>query len=497
MRKSQTSTLRPPTRQIGGAPRKRIGQIALVASLGGLLFGYDTGVANGAEGPMGQEMGLNLLQIGFVISSLVFAAALGALVGGRVSDTIGRRKTIIYLAVMFFLGAVLVVFAPQPELGEFYAPGFAFLITGRIMLGLAVGGASTVVPAYLAEMAPYEIRGTITGRNELAIVVGQLLAFVFNALIAVTLGGVIPGIWRVMFAMCALPAIALFIGMLRMPESPRWLVAQGRDSEALEVLRSIRTSDQASDELENIQSALFEAKKSENHLGLKEIFGNKWLVRILVVGAVVAMAQRLTGIDSIMYYGTRVLQESGMSADQAVLANISYGVVAVIGGIFALRNMDRLNRRTTFIIGLSLTTTFHILISIASNLLPDGNPVRPTVILILTVGFVLSMQGFLNIAVWVWLAEIFPLQIRGTAFGIAAAFGWVANGLVSLFFPSLVSGVGMTVTFLIFAGIGALALIFIIYTVPETRGRTLEEVETGVLTGTIFPSLHKTKLSTH
>lgn len=167
--------------------------------------------------------------------------------------------------------------------------------------------------------------------------------------------------------------------------------------------------------------------------------------------------------------------------------------MAVIGGIFALRNMGRLDRRLTFIIGLSLTTTFHILISIASNVLPAGNAARPLVILLLTVGFVLSMQGFLNVAVWAWLAEIFPLQIRVTAFGVAAAFGWVANGLVSLFFPSLVSGVGMTLTFLIFAGIGVLVLAFVIFTVPETRGRTLEEVEAGVLTGTIFP--RRTKIN--
>ena len=188
-----------------GPHRERIGLISVVACLGGLLFGYDTGVANGAEGPMAKELGLSLLQLGVVISSLLFAAAIGALLGGIISDKIGRRKTILILALLFFFGVLLVVFSPAgPESGTFSAAGFATLVAGRIVLGLAVGGASTVVPVFLAELAPYEIRGSITGRNELAIVVGQLSAFVMNAILGVTLGHV-DGVWRIMFAVCALP----------------------------------------------------------------------------------------------------------------------------------------------------------------------------------------------------------------------------------------------------------------------------------------------------
>jgi len=186
-----------------GPHRKRIGLISIVACLGGLLFGYDTGVSNGAEGPMAKELGLSLLQLGVVISSLIFAAAVGALIGGQISDRIGRRKTIIVLAVMFFVGVLFVVFSP----------GFEILVAGRIILGLAVGGASTVVPVYLAELAPYEIRGSITGRNELAIVLGQFLAFVVNAILGNTLGDHVEGVWRIMFGICALPAVALFVGM--------------------------------------------------------------------------------------------------------------------------------------------------------------------------------------------------------------------------------------------------------------------------------------------
>ena len=354
-----------------GPHRKRIGLISIVACLGGLLFGYDTGVSNGAEGPMAQELGLSLLQLGIVISSLIFAAAVGALIGGKISDAIGRRKTIILLAIMFFVGVMFVIFSP----------GFEILVAGRIILGLAVGGASTVVPVYLAELAPYEIRGSITGRNELAIVVGQFTAFVVNAILGATLGH-IDGVWRIMFGICALPAIALFFGMLRMPESPRWLVEKGRYDEALAVLKTVRSEDRALAEFAQVEQVTEDEKKG-NQLSFKEILSNKWLRRIVFVGIGVSVTQQLTGINSIMYYGSRVLEESGFTETAALIANTVFGLAAVIGGIFALRNMDRLDRRKTFFIGLFLTTICHCLVGIAGMLLPEGNPARPYVIAVL------------------------------------------------------------------------------------------------------------------
>src|SRR4029077_14529272 len=227
----------------------------------------------------------SLLQLGVVISSLIFAAAVGALIGGQISARISRRKTIIVLAVVFFFGGLFVVFSP----------GFEILVAGRIILGLAVGGASTVVPVYLAERAPYEIRGSITGRNELAIVLGQFLAFVVNAILGNTLGDHVEGVWRIMFGICALPAVALFVGMLRMPESPRWLVEQGSDDEALAVLKTVRTEDRALAELAQREQATEDEKKGSRR-GFKEILANKWLRRIGLVGIGVSMTQQLIGI---------------------------------------------------------------------------------------------------------------------------------------------------------------------------------------------------------
>lgn len=465
------STLPPLT---GGPHRKRLGLVALVATFGGLLFGYDTGVINGALRPMSAELGLTPITEGLVTSSLVFAAALGALIGGRLSDGWGRRKTIILLAVLFFAGTLAVVLAPNLEV----------LIVGRILLGLAVGGASTVVPVFLAEIAPYEIRGSLAGRNELAIVVGQLAAFIVNAVIA-GLFGHAEGVWRIMFAICALPAVALFFGMLRMPESPRWLVEKGRREEALAVLRTVRSEERAVAELADVQNIAQEEMKS-HQLGWRAIFSNKNLLRILLVAIGLGMAQQLTGINSIMYYGQTVLVESGFSESGALIANIAPGVIAVVAGTAALFLMDRIDRRKNFILGLALTTVSHLLIGIASMVLPVGNPVRPFVILALVVVFVGSVQLFLNIAVWVYLSEVFPLHMRGIGIGISVFVLWVTNGFLSLYFPSLVGAVGITGSFFLFAAINVVALIFAITQVPETRGRTLEALEEDVTTGAIY-----------
>ena len=484
-----------------GPHRRRLGVISIVACFGGLLFGYDTGVINGALRPMSAELGLDALTEGIVTSSLVFAAAFGALLGGRLSDAFGRRTMLVALAVVFFVGTIVLV----------AAPGFAVLVVGRILLGLAVGGASTVVPVYLSELAPYEIRGSISGRNEVAIVSGQLAAFVVNAILGIALGH-LDGVWRIMFAVCALPAIALFVGMLRMPESPRWLAEQRRRDEALAVLRTVRSEERALAELREVEGIVAEERSQAERpdaaaqaervvaapgpaatpgarraaTGLREVLRSRWLRRILLVGIGVGVAQQLTGINSIMYYGQTVLVESGFSEQAALIANVAPGIIAVVGGIIALAMMDRVDRRTTLLIGFSLTTLCHVLIGVASVALEPGHPIRPWVILALVVAFVGSMQTFLNVATWVYLSEIFPLHMRGLGIGIAVFAHWLANGALALGFPSLIDAVGITGTFFLFACVGALALAFIATQVPETRGRTLEQLESGIASGRIF-----------
>lgn len=471
-----------------GPHKKRLGLIALVATFGGLLFGYDTGVANGAERPMEHELGLTALQVGIVISSLIFAAAVGALVMGKLADKIGRRPTIIALAVLFFCGTLLVVFSPGgPAYGTHTDFGYAVLITGRVCLGIAVGGASTVVPVYLAELAPYEIRGSLAGRNELMIVVGQLAAFVVNAIIAAIMGLDTPGLWRVMFSICAIPAVFLFFGMLRMPESPRWLVEVGRDADARAVLMTIRSKERAEAELAQVEIVANEEQElNERQLGFKAVLKNRSLLIILLIACGLGIAQQFTGVNAIMYYGQRMLAESGFSEDMIGWVNIAPGVIAVIGGVIALFLMDRINRRTNFLWGYGMTALSHVLIAISMMMLfPEGNPARPWVFLVLIVVMIGSIQLFLNIATWVYLSEIFPLFMRGLGMGLSVLVLWVANGVLALLVPSIVQAVGMGL-FVIFAIVNVVSFFFVLKAVPETRGRTLEQLEEEVTTGAIF-----------
>lgn len=470
-----------------GPHRKRLGLVAVVATFGGLLFGYDTGVANGAERPLQAEMGFDTLQIGVVISSLIFAAAFGAMICGRLADKIGRRPTIILLAVMFFCGTLLVITSPGgPEHGTHTTFGFSMLIAGRILLGLAVGGASAVVPVYLAELAPFEIRGSLSGRNELMMVVGQLAAFVVNAVIA-SIWGHHDGVWRIMFAVCAIPAIFLFFGMLRMPESPRWLVEKGRYDDALAVLKTVRSEERAIAEFAEVELvAEEEHREDKRQLGFKAVLANKHLLIILLVACGLGIAQQFTGVNAIMYYGQRMLAESGFSEDMLGWVNIAPGVIAVIGGVIALFLMDRINRRTNFLWGYGMTAISHILIAISMMFLfPEGNPVRPWAFLVLIVVMIGSIQLFLNIATWVYLSEIFPLHMRGVGMGVSVFVLWIANGVLATFVPSIVGAVGMGL-FVIFAIVNVLSFFFIFKFVPETRGRTLEELEEDVTTGAIY-----------
>ena len=457
-----------------GPHSKRLGMVALVATFGGLLFGYDTGVINGALLPMSEELGLDEKSEGTVTSTLLIGAAFGAVSIGRLSDGWGRRKTILLLAVLFFVGTLACVFAP----------GLAVLLVGRFLLGLAVGGASTVVPVFLAELAPYEIRGSLSGRNELMIVIGQLAAFIVNAILGNTLGH-LDGVWRIMLAVCAIPAIFLFFGMLRVPESPRWLISKGRYDEALEVLKTVRSEERAEAEMDEVER-VSRLEATEHKTGISSVLTNKWLVRILLVGIALAVFQQLTGINSEMYYGQIILRDAGFGADAALIANIAPGVIAVVGGFIALWMMEKINRRTTVITGYSLVTIFHVLIGLSAMYFPEGSTARPFVILVLIVCFVGSMQTFLNVATWVLLSEIFPLHMRAVGVGVSVFCMWTTNALLSWAFPSLIAGIGINGSFFSFAAVNAVAALVMWKFLPETRGRSLEAVEKDVTTGAIF-----------
>ncbi len=453
----------PLPADVTGPHTSRLGLVAVIATFGGLLFGYDTGVINGALEPMKADLGLSPAIEGFVVSILIFGAAIGALIGGRLSDKYGRRHNILMLAVIFIVGT----------LGCVFSPNWQTLAVFRFVLGLAVGGASATVPIYLAEVSPYERRGSLVTRNEVMIVSGQFAAFVINAAIF-NIWGESDAVWRYMLAVAVLPAIALLFGMLRMPESPRWLSAQERDEEALAVLKQIRSPERAAAEMAEVRM-LAEAENGAQTGGWTELT-TPWIRRLILVGIGLGIFQQLTGINSIMYYGTQLLQDAGFSGQGAILANTCNGLFSVLGVWVGISLMNRIDRRVMLLGGFTLTTTFHLLVGLSAMLLPDM-ALKPYVILSMVIGFVFSMQGTIGPLVWLLLAEIFPLRIRSFAMGVCVFMLWIANAVVAFAFPPVVEALGIPPTFFIFAVLGVFALIFIATMVPETRGKTLEECE--------------------
>lgn len=448
------------------SPKLFLRNVAIIATLGGLLFGYDTGVVNGSLIFMSQpdQLNLSVLTQGLVTSAVLFGAAVGSIAGGRISDKYGRRKCIIIMAAIFFLSRFGCVFAPNAET----------MILFRFILGLAVGGVSVTVPTYLAEMAPAKYRGRFIAQNELMIVTGQFLAFSINAILGNVFGHM-GDIWRYMMAVAFIPAACLWIGMLFMPESPRWLIAKGKLDKALGVLSKVRSPKQAEKEFNDIQ----ELVNSEANLAkatFSEFLKTAWIRRLLFIGIAIAIIQQITGVNAINYYGTQILSNSGFDLEAALVANTANGVISVVATLVGMYYLGKVGRRKLFIMGLTMTTIAQCCIGILSMTLSD-QPYYGYLILSMTVTFMAFQQGCSAPVTWILMSELFPLRLRGFGMGFVVFFAWASNFMIGLCFPSLISGVGTTMTFFTFAICGAIALLVVFKWCPETKGRTLEELE--------------------
>lgn len=285
---------------------KNLQIVIIISTFGGLLFGYDTGVINGALGAMSapDQLNLNSFQQGLVVAILQLGATIGALGIGQVTDIYGRKKTIMILSILFFIASLCCVLSPNVN----------FMLAGRFALGIAVGGVSVTVPTYLAEISPTKKRGKVVTRNEFMIVSGQLLAFVFNAIIAISMGDS-GHVWRYMLSLAVIPAIVLGLGMIKMPESPRWLISKGKIEEGANVLSKIRTSQEAKEEIEILKKAITEEANIKK-MTIKDL-KLAWVRRLLMIGIGMAFINQFTGVNSIMFYGTEILKTSGFTTNAA------------------------------------------------------------------------------------------------------------------------------------------------------------------------------------
>src|ERR671916_604378 len=441
----------------------RVGSNKLVyffGALGGLLFGYDTGVIAGAILFINEDLGLSPFTSGLVVSSLLVGAMIGAAFAGPIADATGRRKLVLVAAIIFAIGAI----------GAALATSAGLLILFRFVLGLAVGAASLIVPLYLAEVAPTEIRGAVASLNQLMIVTGILVAYIANSALAGAEA------WRWMIALAVIPSLLLFLGMLFMPETPRWLVSKDRDEEAREVLRRTRDETAVEAEMSDIKRV-----EGQEEGGLGELLAS-WVRPALLVGMGLAIFQQIIGINTIIYYAPTTLTNVGFGNSAAILANAGIGVINVTMTLVAIRFIDRVGRKPLLLLGAAGMALSLAILGLTSLLLPEPSGVSLVgiITLVCLALFIAAFAVSWGPIVWVMLGEIFPLKVRGSAMAVATVLLWGANFGVSLSFPVLLEAMGIGWLFLGYSLIGLAALFFVRSFVTETKGRSLEKIESDL-----------------
>ncbi len=435
--------------------RRHVAVSAGVTALGGLLFGYDTGVVSGALLFLQKDFGgLSSFQEELVTSVLLVGAVVGALLAGRVADLIGRRFTVLITAAIFVVGVLLAAFTPT----------FPILLVARFIIGLAVGSSSMVVPLYIGEVVPPRVRGGMVSLNQLAITSGILMSYLIDYGLKDT------GNWRLMFGLAAIPAVVLFIGMLFQKESPHWLIRQDRIDEARDVLKRVRDSDDIEDEIRDVQEV------SRKQAGTRELLSPK-LRPLLMVGVMLAVFQQITGINTVIYYAPTLLQGAGLGTSAALLANVVNGAVNVGMTIVAIWLLDRVGRRPLLLSG---TAGMAVGMAIVACSFLGGENLHGALAIVAVIGLLIYTGSFaigLGPVFWLLIAEIYPLRIRGAAMSVATMANWGANFVVTISFLTLLNAIGGAGVFFLFGFLTLVALTYFWRKVPETKGRSLQEIE--------------------
>ncbi len=425
-----------------------------VAALGGLLFGFDTAVISGTTPFIQPFFHLSDVGLGWTVSSLLIGCIIGVTLSGRPGDLFGRRNTLRAAALVFFVSAV----------GSSLAARLWVFIVFRFFGGIAVGTASMLSPMYISEISPGARRGALVSLNQLAIVIGILIAFFSNYLLV----GVGPDNWRWMLAVMGLPALFFFISLLFVPESPRWLVQKGKTEEAFGILSRINGSEKASTELRDIESSVHNEERGT----YREVF-SKELRPLLMIGVLLAIFQQMTGINSIMYYAPIIFQKIGSGTSSALMQTIAVGAVNLTFTIVSLKLIDRWGRKPLLIVGaIGMVVSLAVIAIVFFTHHFEGY-----LILVFILIFIASFAVSIGPVAWVVIAEIFPNKLRSKAMSVAIVTLWTFTFLVSLTFPVILDRLGGGAAFAIFGVMCLLLLFYVIFRLPETKGKSLEELE--------------------
>jgi sugar porter (SP) family MFS transporter len=433
--------------------------IALLAALGGFLFGYDTGIIGQALPFVVKEFHAGTVTASWIVSSVLIGAIVGAAGSGYLADRISRKWTKFCSGCVFVVGALL----------EATAQNSAWLIGARFLLGLAVGTASFVAPEYIAEQTPPKIRGGTVSYNQLMITLGILLAYLAGYLLAGTSGN-----WRWMLGLGAVPGAVLAVSMIFVPHTPRWLVSAGRDDEAVQVLRRTRTEDDVQPELRSIRDTLGQERRSSWHALLRPE------VRpMLVIGIMLAIFQQVVGVNTVIYFTSTILKFTGSSTSLSVQQAVYVGLTNFVFTIVAILCMDWLGRRVMLISGTVVSAIALVALGFYFRS-PTFAHADAWFGLVCVIFFIAGFAFSLGPVFWLMISEIFPLQHRSKAMAAATIVNWAANFLVSYYFLQEISLIGKSFTFWIYAALGAVAVGYCWWRVPETKGRSLEDIEEQV-----------------
>ncbi|MGA1212372.1 MAG: sugar porter family MFS transporter [Solirubrobacterales bacterium] len=429
---------------------------AAIAGLAGLLFGYDTGIIAGALLSIQPEFGLGSFASGMVVGAVPVGAVAGAWFASSRGDLLGRRTLILVSAGVFIVGAI----------GSAVADSALLLIIARVVIGLGIGVASAITPVYISEIAPPDIRGGLVTFFQLAVTIGILVAYLVGLAFTDVGGG-----WRWMLGLGAVPALVLALGVVRLPRSPRWLIMTGDEEGAKEALARIRTGgpEEISREVADIRSSLGEEKGASWRDLLQPV-----VKAALVVGIGLAVLQQITGINTVIYYAPTIIQQAGIGSDSsAILASLGVGVINVLMTVVALRLLDRAGRRTMLFIGVSGMSLSLFLLGAAFL----GSGTFTSVIAIVSLMlFVSSFAISLGPIFWLLNAEIYPLNVRSKAASAGTMTNWFFNFLVSLTFLPLIDLLTQSGAFWFYGLVGLVTLWFCWKFVPETKGRSLEQI---------------------